>query len=87
MEGTLEMSHKEVKDIKDDSLSLEDVVLKETKDNTRKDEKLMTDLEKGDMENFKHVLDINIRHGMKECGGYINFSLWKWIQLLDRSIP
>ena len=40
-----------VKDIKDDSLNLDEAVVREPKDNTRKDMMTDQDIEIGDMEN------------------------------------
>ena len=54
IEVELEIHHRVVKEIKDDTLNLEGAVVKETRDNTRKDEEMMKgwDLEIGEMKIF-----------------------------------
>ena len=41
MEEVSKIHHRMVKEIKDDTLNLEGAVVKETRDNTRKDEEMM----------------------------------------------
>ena len=63
MEHTLEVSHKMIKETKEENLNLDEAEVKETRDNFREDKKVKIDLdlEIGEKENMKTVLDVNAR--------------------------